>query len=820
MGEEVWFVPGRPEVAEGPLARYRPPVPVGAAEAYIRQWTPPGGLVLDLFCQGPTFLREAVRAGRRAIGANANPIGLLIAGLGLEGTPPLQAAFTRLADAPKETPTRRSVPLHRHVLSLYGSRCPACGSEGTAEWFAWDREARFPYAKAVRCPRCGRTQEGPTDEADIMAARRLDRRGFAYYFALDRVAPLGHPQRARAGELVDLYTPRNLSALVDVLVRLEGLELERPVRAALQGALLETMDRASSLDPHGEERPRPRLLRPPARFLERNVWYLLEEAVARAPGWAPEVVRRAPGLKDLLAGTTPAYTLLPLPARDVARQLPPGSVSLILADPPRPDGVFWALSALWAGWLWESPASQAMRPLLGRRRLEWDWHQEALRSALAAVGPLLAPDGHLVILFAEPEENLVASACQAASAAGYELAGWGASTEVGCRLVWRWKGRAAGAPARGAPTGQGQALPLPDAPDAVAPPGQGQALPLPAAPDAAAPTGQGQALPLPAAPDAAAPPGQGQALPLPAAPDAVAGTLRETLRARAEPTPRFLLLATAHTELARRGWHGPFGEVAQAVRRGWERLDLEALETDLFWLPDLDAEDLPPPLADRVEEMVRSRLTEGPQATDDLLMAVYRALSGLLTPEPSLVLLCLQSYGVEEGSTWHLREEDDPARRAEEMEALRRDLEALGRRLRYRPARGRGWDLRWRERGRDVYLFRLSATAALGDVVTGPPVPRGGRPCRVLPGGRAELLAEKLRRDPRLARIVWGNGWQFVKFRHLRRLIAEGVDRRTFAVMLGLDPATGPRGVQIPLMMTTTDDGRQTTDDGPRTTDH
>ena len=617
-----------------------------------------------------------------------------------------------------------------------------------------------------------------------MAARRLDRRGFAYYFALDRVAPLGHPQRARAGELVDLYTPRNLSALVDVLVRLEGLELERPVRAALQGALLETMDRASSLDPHGEERPRPRLLRPPARFLERNVWYLLEEAVARVPGWAPEVVRRSPGLKDLLADPTPAYSLLPLPARDVARQLPPASVSLILADPPRPDGVFWALSALWAGWLWESPASQAMRPLLGRRRLEWDWHQEALRSALAAVGPLLAPDGYLVVLFAEPEENLVASACQAASAAGYELAGWGASTEIGCRLVWRWKGPAGapagwaparGAPARGAPAGWAPARGAPTVGAALA-----------AAPDAAAPNA--------------------------AAPDAVAGTIRETLRARAEPTPRFLLLAAVHTELARRGWHGPFGEVAQAVRRGWERLDLEALETDLFWLPDLDAEDLPPPLADRVEEVVRSRLTEGPRATDDLLQAVYRSLNGPLTPEPSLVLLCLQSYGVEEGGIWHLREEDDPARRTEEIEALRRDLEALGRRLRYRSVRGRGWDLRWRERGRDVYLFRLSATAALGDVVAGPPVPRGGRPCRVLPGGRAELLAEKLRRDPRLARIVWGNSWQFVKFRHLRRLIAEGVDRRTFAVMLGLDPATGPRGVQIPLMMTT--------DDRPQTTDH
>lgn len=749
MGEIAWFIPGHSEGAQGPLARYRPPTPVGAAEGYIRQLASPGALVLDLFCQGPTFLREAVRAGCRAVGANANPIGLLMAGLGLEGVPAnLGAAFTRLADAPKETPTRRPVPLHRHILSLYSSRCPACGGEGTAEWFAWDREARYPYAKAVRCPRCGRTQEGPTDEADIIAARRLDRRGFAYYFALDRVAPLNSPYRARAGELVDLYTPRNLSALVDILIRLKDLELERPARAALQGALLETMDRASCLDPHGEERPRPRLLRPPARFLERNVWYLLEEAVARAAGWAPEPVRRAPGLKDLLADPTPAYALLPLPTREVARYLAPGSVSLILADPPRPDGVFWALCALWAGWLWESPTSQAMRPLLGRRRLEWDRHQEAFQTALSAVGPLLAPDGHLIILFAEPDENLVASACQAASAAGYNLVGWGASPEVGCRLVWRWARRG-------------------DRPD---------------------PT------------------------PLAVAPDAVAGTVRETLRARAEPTHRFVLTVAVHTDIARRRWNGPFGEVTQAVRRGWERLELEALEADLFWLPDLDARRLDSPLADRVEEIVRSLLAEGsPWTTGDLLLAVYRALDGPLTPEPSLVLLCMRSYGVEDGGVWRLREEDDPTRRAEELDALRRDLEELGRRMHYRPARGRGWDLRWRERGRDIYLFRIASTATLGDIFSErPSIPRGGRPCWILPGGRAELLAEKLRRDPRLARAVWGAGWQFVKFRHLRRLIAEGVDRRTFAVMLGLDPATGLRGVQIPLMMTTEDEPQTT----------
>lgn len=732
-----WFFPGESQAPEGPLARYRPPAPAGAAAHFVRALTQPGTLVLDLFCQGPAFLREAVLAGRRAVGASANPVGLLVASLELEPTPPdLRAALTRLGDTLKETPGRRPVPLYRHILSFYRSRCPTCGAEGTAEWFAWDREARVPFSKAVRCPRCGPSQEGPTDEEDLVLARRFEPRGLAYHYLLDRAAPLGQPFRERAGELVDLYTPRNLAALMDVLLRLEGMTAERPVRAALQGLLLETMDRATGLDPYGEARPRPRVLRLPGRFLERNVWFLLEEELERRLGRVPPPpVRRASSLQELLSGPTPAYFLLPAAARELPRHLPPGSVSLILADPPRPDGVFWALSALWANWLWDTPVSRALRPLLGRRRFEWDWHQEALQAALAAVAPLLAPDGHLVVLFAEPSEDLVAAVCQAATAAGYELVGWGASPEVGPQLVWR-RGKEAAPPAA-----------------------------------------------------------------LDAVPQTAAEALRNCLRHRAEPSPRFVLHTAVYAELAQRRLWGPFGTVAQAVREGWDRLDLEVLDEDLLWAPSLEGEPGPePPLADRVEERVWALLAEGsPWETEALMAALYGELNGPLTPDPSLVHLCLRSYGETDGRTWRLREEDAPDRRWEEVEALRKDLEALGRRLRFRVARGRGWDVRWREKGRDVYLFRFSPTAALGFLRAVRPT-AGARPCLVLPGGRAELLAAKLRRDPRLARRAWEEGWQFVKFRHLRRLIAEARSRRVFEVLLGLDPAIGPRGVQIQLI--------------------
>lgn len=758
LEEPIWFVPGRPAPPEGPLARYRPPERSGAAAEYVAQLSRPGDLVLDLFCHGPAFLREIVESGRRALGVSVNPISLLVARLGLEPPPEpaaLNGAFTRLADSLKG-----EVPLRRHLTTLYQTRCPACRAEGVAQWFAWDREARYPYAKAVRCPRCRGTQEGPTDEADIEAARRLASRGLAYHYALNRVAPVGHPARERAAELVELYTSRNLSALMDVTLRLEGMDLTREVRATLQGVLLSAFDRGSSLDPHGEARPRPRVLRLPARFLERNVWMLLEEglaqAVARLEG-ARGLRLPAAALSSLLSDRAPAYTLLPSAAREVGRFLPPESVSLILADPPRPDGVFWALSALWSGWLWNSPLAHAMRPFLRRRRFDWEWHQRALQMALTATAPLLAPDGHLVILFSEPDEGLMESACLAARGAGYELLGWGATPGEGVRLVWCH-------PKRPPKVSVREEQPPKVHLDGIA-----------------------------------------------------ADLARACLRKRGEPTPWTVLHAAIYAGLSASEHlleivHHPsatsaplVAPVADAVREELEGLELQEVDAaaDLFWLSSLDAESALDPLADQVEESVRRLLSSAPAwEADRLILAIYATLNGPLTPDPSLVLLCLDSYGVVEQGRWRLREEDHPQRRAEEIALLRQDLKMLGKRLGFRVTGGEGWDVRWQEKERDIYLFAISATATLGRyLLHGPPVPEGSSPCLVFPGGRAELLIHKLRRDPRLERAGREKGWQFIKFRHLRRLIGEGLDRRLFEAVLGLDPIVEREGVQIPLIL-------------------
>jgi len=838
------FIPGAPAIPAAPLARYRTIQPVQAAGLYVERFTRPGDLVVDLFCQGPVVVREAVAAGRRALGLSVNPLLLVAARLGLDRPQPpaLNAAFTRLADSPKG-----DVPLRRYLASLYRSACPACRVPGVAEWFAWDRDENRPFRKGVRCSRCAAVQEGVPDGEDLQAARRIQPHGLAYYYALDRVAPPADPVRERAAELVALYTPRNLSALMDLAMRLAGLEAGEEVRLALTAALLDCFDVCSSLDPYGEERPRPRLLRLPARYLERNVWTCFEERFSRllagdtlqswdesgvsrtglkepvlesvpappvhggaASAGAPAppvhggaasapappvhggaasapappvyggVPLRATDVASLVRGEAQGYALANRSARDVGEIMPPGSVALIFADPPRPDGVFWALSALWAGWLWESPAARVLHPFLSRRRFEWDWHWDVLRAALSVAGPLLAAGGHLVTLFSDPDPTLLESVCLAASSAGYALEGWGYSPDVGYRLVWRNAECGMRNAERRLQTADG-----------------GRQL---VAPDVKVLERELVAV--------------------------AADTAVSTLRERGEPAAWTFLHGNVYTELARQGLLAraaavpeggpqPFSLVEGAVRRALEAAPLvklaeqEEAEGTLWWMAD--PRRAAEPLAERVELAVRDLLLQRPAwSLEELTDAVYARFPGSLTPDLALVRVCIASYSAQEGLALHLRPEDEPQRRAAELEAVRDALAALGKRLGFSvKRRGGGWDVRWLEEGREAYLFAVSATAVLSHHLLGRTAgrKRKGQPagerayrCLVLPGGRAQLAGLKLQRDPRLAQAVTVGGWRFIKFRHLRHLVAEPeLDRHALKTVLGLDPIAEQEVAQIPL---------------------
>ncbi len=271
------LIPGTPIAPIFPLARYRSHHLSGVVRAIAESSTKPGDLILAVGAVAGAPIAEAVASGRRIIALDRNPIHLLWTHLDLAPVPldRVQTALTQLGDLPKD-----GRPLISYINDLYATRCPHCGMRATAEWFAWDREAGRPYAKRVRCRSCETTYEGPVDRDDLAAAGDFPvRTGPAYHLALSRVVPPDDSAHERVAELVQLYTQRNLTALMNIINRLPQLHLPDDVFRAVTALVLEALDRGSSLLSASAPDERPRSLRPAQRFLEANVWMVLEQAI-------------------------------------------------------------------------------------------------------------------------------------------------------------------------------------------------------------------------------------------------------------------------------------------------------------------------------------------------------------------------------------------------------------------------------------------------------------------------------------------------------------------------------------------------------------
>jgi hypothetical protein len=228
-------------------------------------------------------------------------------------------------------------------------------------------------------------------------------------------------------------------------------------------------------------------------------------------------------------------------------------------------------------------------------------------------------------------------------------------------------------------------------------------------------------------------------------------------------------------------------EVALDDQDVFARLDRwTEVESGVFWLAGVGQSGVP--LADRVEQLVLEHLRSGEDiSAHQVEVYVAGTLHGLLTPDRGLVMACLRSYAaqVDDSDRWELPKHETAQARREDCAKIVELLIALGERLGYKV---KGKDpIHWTEsKGKLSYRFHVQETAAMLPILedeSDPPI------ILVLPGGRAELVAEKARRDARV-RTWLERGNCLVKFRHVRRMVEDPKLRRgNFAECLGLDPA-------------------------------
>jgi hypothetical protein len=739
---DLYYPTGYMPQRSGPLARFLPPLEHGSTSRTLEGFGSPGDFVLDPFGASPRLVLEAAQSGRAVLVTANNPVVrfVLLHTVAPFSRAELQTALARLAAAPKDD--SRMEPF---ILDLYRTECARCGAPIIAEFFVWEREAAGPSHKVYACERCNHAGEASATEADWQRAQAHTQRGLQHALAMEQVAPPGDPDRHHAEAALSVYPGRALYALITLVNKLEQLALEPRLQEAAQALLLSAFDAANALWSSPEGRSRPRQLSASQRYREANVWRSLERAVDI---WAMDdpgiPVASWPQDAPPDAGNV---AIFPGPLREVVSSLPDRTVNLVFAVLPRPNQAFWTLSALWAAWLWGRETAAPIRAALRRRRYDWAWHAGALRTVMSRLRSLLEAETPVLAFIPEAEPGFIAAALAGFDAAGYRLTGRAIRIAEGQGfLTW-------------SVAGEGQALP--------------STVELRTS---------------------------------------MVDSIARALKARGEPAPYALLHAAVWSELARKRqlanlWETEVGhplivpgevlETALADRETFARMGRGAeMESGLYWL--VDPSGASPPLADRVEELVLETLRqEVPLSTTEVDERICQALPGLLTPDQRLVLTCLRSYAVEDAreGIWRLRPEDEREARTRDCREINRLLAELGARL--------GFVVQFKEplawysnEGLPIFEFQVMETAAFGAALAVEDI----RPLTlVLPGGRAALVAEKARRDPRL-RAWLQDGIRVIKFRHVRRLVGEiTLSQENLLERLAIDPPEHS-DPQLPLL--------------------
>ncbi|GAB4536300.1 MAG: hypothetical protein Kow0063_21600 [Anaerolineae bacterium] len=780
-----YFVPGIPSPAAGLLNGLLPVWPGGVARHFVEMITHPDAIVLDPFAVSEVPIREAAAAGRRVIASNHNPLVVIL--LRQRLSPPeaemLKATLTRLGDTLK-----RGVPLREHLNRLYRTRCPTCRQPAVADYFIWSREPADPRQKWVACSACGQAGLAAVDEDDLAILDEVETRGLHYWYLLDRVASPARPPasaeaRARAEALMELYTPRALYAIADLLMRIEAT-FDEETQTHLKGALLTCLAAASSLFPPGLASPPTSTsagrrsypatldkLQPPERFIEYNLWRLFERAIQRvtaSSAYGPPLplqpdlhwVTRLPSSPQGLVWVHN------LGVGAIGRGLSPESVALVLTTPPRPDPVFWSLAYLWTGWLLGPEAAARLKDLALQKWPDWSWYHSTLATALRALRPVLRFDGVCVLILQDAPPQQAFAVVLAATAAGYNIESWQHRT-----------------------TGEHQ-YSLTPAPLHTSPAQEPEALRA----------------------------------------RVVSESARAALKfvhARGEPVQTETLHIAAWHRLVRKGIIAtaqaslPTGRVLSwlnsAINQGLEeaqRNDLIPVSGDAerplgWWLSKVDGE-IDDPLSDRVEDAVLAGLRDAPE--DELLseirfvQSLYQRFNGPLTPDAGLVRACLQAYGEEPApARWRLHPGEREDVWQEKLKSGRRDLLALGERLGYQVhEQEKGSGVVWEEEGHPWAIFELVLTAHgarfLPHVDTTPAAQEVRWRNLVIPAARTVLWQHKLETYPWLAQMIKAGGWTFIKLEHLQSLaVREALTRHDLKTIAGLSPPLERGEGQLPL---------------------
>jgi hypothetical protein len=729
------YIPGSSPPPDLPLERFLPPIPGGMVKTWCHDNLRPGEWVLEPFGFSPLTAIEVASAGNPILVCVNNPIHAFLLRI-IASAPQEEELVSALHDL--AIASKGDERMEPYIRGLYHITCANCHRQIEAEAFLWKKDADQPYAAQIDCIYCAARGEQPLTVEALQSLSNLPPKQLHMARALNRIAEQDDALRAQVENALNAYPTRPLIILQTLINKLQGLEQTPRRRALLTALILSAADHGNTLWAYPSPRNRPRQIVVPSVYRERNLWKVMEDAVAT---WqvlpAPIPLSDWQGVPDHADGIYlfqgRIRELTPVPTKDF--------FSAVIASIPRPNQAFWTLSALWTGWIWGLEAVAPIRQVLSRQRYDWNWHTNALMSVFNAIRQIEHPGLKFWGLIAENEPMLLLASLLAANAEGFELAAYAQSMDDQLGQC-RWQASPKLTGSQPEPT-------LSLAQDAVVAYLQKKAEP--------------------------------------ASYQQVHAAAITTLAHNAQLAIDIFLQNVNQATSETQKW---IETLFQDTRLLTQLAESKAsLETGEWWLTHPKGVEMP--LIDRLEDCIYQHLVASPNTTGEVVKNItYQSFPGILTPGADLILNCLASYADlvdPQAHLWSLRASEQPTARKADKQAMINSLNHIAQRLSYRVVGEE--PLYWHDEQEAVpkYCFYILTSAIVSPYLVGESRP-GQKNILVLPGSRANLLAFKRQRDPILQKRL-DRDFLVVKFRLVRDLeVNPLLSRDLFIDLIHADP--------------------------------
>ncbi|MBI4647667.1 MAG: DNA adenine methylase [Bacteroidia bacterium] len=406
---------------------------------YIKTYCPEGGIVLDPFGGSGVTAMEAIKAGRKVIIADINPIATEITRLTIKPVSllKLEKAFQKIEKK-----------VSKKIKKLYLTRCRKCKAELSFDCAIWNN-GQCTNIRYSSCPCCGDSQTGynPLDKSDRQLIRQIDKHKIKEWFPKNPLYHInGNPfkEKQKFESINELYTKRNLYALAILMNDIEK-EPSREIRAFLKIGFSSMVHLCSSMTPVRPTRPMSSAWTQHSywyanEFMEQNVWNKFESAIIGKQGLIKaktesneyyEKVKFGRSFRDVVEGDANAFiyngSWLDLMKEMKKRYGEHNCIDYIFTDPPYDQSIqYGELSFQWVAWLkmdkgyLEKIDSDEIIHN-EKQNKDFEVYNSLLRESFRGMFDVLKPDAYLTLTFHNPSFKVRNTTIRTGIFSGFEF---------------------------------------------------------------------------------------------------------------------------------------------------------------------------------------------------------------------------------------------------------------------------------------------------------------------------------------------------------------------------------------------------------------